>query len=83
MEHQQNERLELRSENSTARKLESKLSEMTRKKPKITNMKSSVLSRVKAFIPEMEKGEVDLWQQIKLEVCVYYKLTRCMIILGR
>jgi len=63
-----NQRLELRPEMSHSN-LESKLSEITRKKPKFKKIeKSSVLSKVKAFIPQMKNGEVDLWKQMKTEV---------------
>ena len=69
MENKKNERLELRSE---VKSLESRLSEITRKKPTIKKIESSVLSRVKAFIPEMKKGEVDLWMKMKVDVRIYY-----------
>merc|ERR1711868_319661 len=45
--------------------LESKL--LVRKKPKMFKIEnSSALSRVKAFMPEIKKAEVDLWQQMKI-----------------
>ena len=65
MNEKQNERLELRPE--TMETLESKL--LVRKKPKMFKIEnSSALSRVKAFMPEIKKAEVDLWQQIKIGV---------------
>ena len=65
MEEKKNERLELRPESMDT--LESKL--LVRKKPKMFKIEhSSALSRVKAFMPEIKKAEVDLWQQIKIGV---------------
>ena len=65
MEEKKNERLELRPESMDT--LESKL--LVRKKPKMFKIEnSSALSRVKAFMPEIKKAEVDLWQQMKIGV---------------
>lgn len=60
---QKNEKLEV---TKTDQKLQCKLSEITRKKPQFGKVaKSSVLDRVKAFMPELKKGEVDLWAEMK------------------
>ena len=60
-----NEKLEVKDQ------LQCKLSEITRKKPQFGKVaKSSVLDRVKAFMPELKKGEVDLWAEMKQMVWV-------------
>merc|ERR1712168_336414 len=59
---QENEKLDVKQKPDIA----AKLSMITRKKPNFTKIEqSSILSRVKAFMPELKKGEVDLWQEIK------------------
>jgi hypothetical protein len=59
-----NQRLELRPN-----ALEKQLTVINRKRPNIVKVeRSSVLSRVRAFIPEMKKAETDLWQEMKKEV---------------
>ena len=51
--------------------LHCKLSQITRKKPQFAKVeKSSVLDRVKAFMPELKKGEVDLWAEMKQMVII-------------
>jgi hypothetical protein len=56
------ERLELRPDSLTRQ-----LTVITRPKPKITKMeRSSVLNKVKAFLPTAQKAETDLWKEMKI-----------------
>lgn len=58
------ERLELRPGN-----LERQLTVITRPKPVFKKIeKSSVLGKVKAFMPTIQKAEVDLWKEMKIKV---------------
>ena len=58
------ERLELRPGN-----LDRQLTVITRPKPNFKKVeKSSVLGKVKAFMPTIQKAEVDLWKEMKLKV---------------
>ena len=58
------ERLELRPDSLTRQ-----LTVITRPKPNITKMaRSSVLNKVKAFLPTAQKAETDLWKEMKVNV---------------
>ena len=72
MEEQKNEKLDVKEKPDIA----AKLSMITRKKPNFTKIEqSSILSRVKAFMPELKKGEVDLWQEMKNKVIFEFDKT--------
>ena len=67
--HKKPERLELRPGN-----LDRQLTVITRPKPNFKKVeKSSVLGKVKAFMPTIQKAEVDLWKEMKLKVLNNHK----------
>ena len=64
----QNKKLEV-NEQKARQRLAEKLTVIDRPKPKIYSVaQSSILSRVRTFMPAMQKAQVELYKKMKAEV---------------
>jgi hypothetical protein len=64
----QNKKLEV-NEQQARQRLAEKLTVIDRPKPKIYSVaQSSILSRVRTFMPAMQKAQVELYKKMKAEV---------------